>query len=76
MQNPAFQQAISNPRVMQAMMQIQQGMMQLQNEAPGLLPGMGSVTKIKISCRYVLWMCLEILGVKDVWSKSFTNNDS
>ncbi|XP_044183161.1 ubiquilin-1-like isoform X1 [Acropora millepora] len=41
MQNPAFQQAISNPRVMQAMMQIQQGMMQLQNEAPGLLPGMG-----------------------------------
>ncbi|XP_068694295.1 ubiquilin-1-like [Montipora foliosa] len=40
MQSPEFQQAVSNPRVMQAMMQIQQGMMQLQTEAPGLLPGM------------------------------------
>lgn len=29
---------MANPRVMQALMQIQQGMMQLQNEAPGLLP--------------------------------------
>ena len=42
MQSPEFQQAVSNPRVMQAMMQIQQGMMQLQTEAPGLLPGMRS----------------------------------
>lgn len=41
MQNPEFQQAVSNPRVMQAMMQIQQGMMQLQAEAPGLVPGVG-----------------------------------
>lgn len=41
MQNPEFQQAMSNPRVMQAMMQIQQGMMQLQAEAPGLVPGVG-----------------------------------
>ena len=39
MQNPEFQQAMTNPRVMQAMMQIQQGMAQLQTEAPGLLPG-------------------------------------
>ncbi|CAH3169258.1 unnamed protein product [Porites lobata] len=38
MQNPEFQQSLANPRVMQALMQIQQGMMQLQNEAPGLLP--------------------------------------
>lgn len=38
MQNPEFQQSMANPRVMQALMQIQQGMMQLQNEAPGLLP--------------------------------------
>lgn len=42
MQNPEFQQSMANPRVMQALMQIQQGMMQLQNEAPGLLsPGSG-----------------------------------
>lgn len=38
MENPEFQQSMANPRVMQALMQIQQGMMQLQNEAPGLLP--------------------------------------
>ena len=41
MQNPDFQQAMTNPRVMQALMQIQQGMMQLQAEAPGLVPGVG-----------------------------------
>ena len=41
MQNPEFQQAMNNPRVVQAMMQIQQGMMQLQAEAPGLVPGVG-----------------------------------
>lgn len=46
MQNPEFQQAMTNPRVMQAVMQIQQGMMQLQNEAPGLLPGVRSATKL------------------------------
>ena len=41
MQSPEFQQAMANPRVMQAMMQIQQGMMQLQAEAPSLVPGVG-----------------------------------
>lgn len=45
MQNPEFQQAMANPRVVQAVMQIQQGMMQLQNEAPGLLPGVRSVNR-------------------------------
>ena len=30
---------MSNPRVVEAMMQIQQGMQQLQQEAPSLLPG-------------------------------------
>ncbi|XP_030833278.1 ubiquilin-1-like [Strongylocentrotus purpuratus] len=40
MQNPDVQQAMTNPRAMQAIMQIQQGMQQLATEAPGLLPGM------------------------------------
>ncbi len=39
MQNPEVQSAITNPRAMQAILQIQQGMQQLQSEAPGLLPG-------------------------------------
>ena len=39
MQNPDVQQAMTNPRAMQAIMQIQQGMQQLATEAPGLLPG-------------------------------------
>ncbi|XP_071503593.1 ubiquilin-1-like [Diadema antillarum] len=40
MQNPDVQQALTNPRALQAIMQIQQGMQQLASEAPGLLPGM------------------------------------
>merc|ERR1719210_201793 len=39
MQNPEIQSALSNPRALEAMMQIQQGMATLQTEAPGLLPG-------------------------------------
>ncbi|XP_078601210.1 ubiquilin-1-like isoform X2 [Branchiostoma floridae x Branchiostoma japonicum] len=41
MQNPEVQAAVTNPRVLQAIMQIQQGMQQLQAEAPVLLPGLG-----------------------------------
>ncbi|XP_078656399.1 ubiquilin-1-like isoform X1 [Branchiostoma floridae x Branchiostoma belcheri] len=41
MQNPEVQAAVTNPRVLQAIMQIQQGMQQLQAEAPSLLPGLG-----------------------------------
>ena len=37
MQNPEVQNMMSNPRAMQAMMQIQEGMRQLQTEAPGLV---------------------------------------
>lgn len=44
MQNPEVQAALTNPRVMEAMMQIQQGMSTLSREAPGLLPGMPGVT--------------------------------
>ncbi|XP_033120630.1 ubiquilin-1-like [Anneissia japonica] len=39
MQNPEMQSAMTNPRAMQAIMQIQQGLQQLQQEAPGLMPG-------------------------------------
>lgn len=41
MQNPEFQSAMTNPEVLAAMMQIQQGMQRLTNVAPGLLRGMG-----------------------------------
>ena len=39
MSNPEVQQALTNPRAVEAIMQIQQGMQQLATEAPGLLPG-------------------------------------
>lgn len=39
MQDPRFQQLMSNPRALQAMMQVQQGMQSLQTEAPGLFSG-------------------------------------
>ncbi|CAH1797187.1 unnamed protein product [Owenia fusiformis] len=41
MQNPEVQNLMTNPRALQAIMQIQQGMQQLQSEAPGLSSGMG-----------------------------------
>ena len=37
MQNPEVQNLMTSPRALQAIMQIQQGMSQLQSEAPGLL---------------------------------------
>lgn len=37
MQRPEMQAIMTNPRAFQAMMQIQQGMQQLQNEIPGLM---------------------------------------
>ncbi|XP_077864586.1 ubiquilin-1-like [Saccoglossus kowalevskii] len=40
MQNPEVQQMMTNPRALQAILQIQQGMQQLSQEAPGLVPGM------------------------------------
>ena len=39
MQNPEMQSAITNPRAMEALMQVQSGMATLQREAPGLFPG-------------------------------------
>lgn len=39
MQSPEMQSVVSNPRALQAMMQIQQGFMQLQQEVPQLGPG-------------------------------------
>ncbi|XP_070543254.1 ubiquilin-1-like [Ptychodera flava] len=40
MQNPEVQQLMTNPRALQAILQIQEGMQQLSQEAPGLVPGM------------------------------------
>ncbi|KAL8590892.1 hypothetical protein ACOMHN_047012 [Nucella lapillus] len=39
MNNPQVQAAVSNPRVMEAMVQIQRGMQTLQSEAPALVTG-------------------------------------
>ncbi|KAF7692031.1 ubiquilin-4 [Silurus meridionalis] len=40
MQNPEALSVMTNPRAMQALMQIQQGLQTLQTEAPGLMPGL------------------------------------
>ncbi|XP_043935704.1 ubiquilin-4 [Protopterus annectens] len=39
MQNPEAVAVMTNPRAMQALLQIQQGLQTLQTEAPGLIPG-------------------------------------
>ncbi|XP_066567187.1 ubiquilin-1 isoform X2 [Amia ocellicauda] len=41
MQNPETLAAMSNPRAMQALLQIQQGLQTLATEAPGFIPGVG-----------------------------------
>lgn len=41
MQDPRFQDLLNNPRALQAMMQVQQGMQNLQSEAPGLFSSSG-----------------------------------
>lgn len=38
MQNPDSLSVLTNPRAMQALLQIQQGLQTLQTEAPGLVP--------------------------------------
>ncbi|XP_078525618.1 ubiquilin-4 isoform X1 [Lissotriton helveticus] len=42
MQNPESLSVMTNPRAMQALLQIQQGLQTLQTEAPGLVPSFGS----------------------------------
>ncbi|MGH0119310.1 UNVERIFIED_CONTAM: hypothetical protein FKN15_025781 [Acipenser sinensis] len=41
MQNPETLSAMSNPRAVQALLQIQQGLQTLAAEAPGFIPGFG-----------------------------------
>ncbi|XP_007441317.1 ubiquilin-4, partial [Python bivittatus] len=43
MQNPDSLSILTNPRAMQALLQIQQGLQTLQTEAPGLMPSLGSL---------------------------------
>ncbi|KAM3824920.1 ubiquilin-4 isoform 2-T2 [Vipera latastei] len=43
MQNPDSLSILTNPRAMQALLQIQQGLQTLQTEAPGLVPSLGSL---------------------------------
>ncbi|XP_063001969.1 ubiquilin-4 [Elgaria multicarinata webbii] len=42
MQSPDSLSVLTNPRAMQALLQIQQGLQTLQTEAPGLVPSLGS----------------------------------
>lgn len=42
MQNPESLSILTNPRAMQALLQIQQGLQTLQTEAPGLIPSLSS----------------------------------
>lgn len=42
MQNPDSLSILTNPRAMQALLQIQQGLQTLQTEAPGLVPRYGA----------------------------------
>ncbi|KAJ7307566.1 hypothetical protein JRQ81_009592 [Phrynocephalus forsythii] len=42
MQNPDSLSVLTNPRAMQALLQIQQGLQTLQAEAPGLVPSLGA----------------------------------
>ncbi|CAH6904999.1 ubiquilin-4 [Phodopus roborovskii] len=42
MQNPESLSILTNPRAMQALLQIQQGLQTLQTEVPGLVPSLGS----------------------------------
>uniref|UniRef100_A0A8D0DVV3 Ubiquilin-4 n=1 Tax=Salvator merianae TaxID=96440 RepID=A0A8D0DVV3_SALMN len=42
MQNPDSLSVLTNPRAVQALLQIQQGLQTLQTEAPGLVPSLGS----------------------------------
>ncbi|KAM4664986.1 ubiquilin-4 [Discoglossus pictus] len=42
MQNPESLSIMTNPRAMQALLQIQQGLQTLQTEAPGLISGLGN----------------------------------
>ena len=39
MENPEVRNVMTNPRAIQAIMQIQQGMQELQSVAPGIVPG-------------------------------------
>ena len=45
MQNSEMRQLMSNPEAMRAMMQVQQGMAQLQQSAPGLQRALGQTAE-------------------------------
>ncbi|XP_055439979.1 ubiquilin-4 isoform X4 [Bubalus kerabau] len=49
MQNPESLSILTNPRAMQALLQIQQGLQTLQTEAPGLVPR-GRLPLLRLSC--------------------------
>ncbi|XP_038624555.1 ubiquilin-4 isoform X2 [Tachyglossus aculeatus] len=48
MQNPESLSVLTNPRAMQALLQIQQGLQTLQTEAPGLVPSLGNLAAPRI----------------------------
>ena len=56
MQSGGMQQLLSNPEAIEAALQIQQGMMRLQNTAPGMM-GQGSVSSLVCVCHVVRNSC-------------------
>lgn len=57
MQSPDFQAMLTNPRALQAIMQIQQGMQQLQQEAPGLVTGY-MISQASLEQSFTYWCSL------------------
>ena len=48
MQSPQFREVLNNPRALQAMIQVQQGMQELQSQVPSMFSGLGLVSHAKI----------------------------
>lgn len=64
MQNPDTLSAMSNPRAMQALLQIQQGLQTLATEAPGLIPGYAYLGAIlKVHSGYFFSLSISYFGI-------------
>lgn len=61
MQNPEALSVMTNPRAMQALMQIQQGLQTLQTEAPGLMPRFDRLCLFFFPFFKLLWNSFEFI---------------
>lgn len=62
MQNPEALSVMTNPRAMQALMQIQQGLQTLQTEAPGLMPRYARTDRYTCGTLLKRWRCIQLFG--------------